>query len=309
MKKVIIDVDTGIDDALAIILANQSNELDILGITTCFGNVSVEMATKNTIAVLDMIGSKVPVIPGANQPIFCPMTKQYSTDFHGDNGLANKKLPESTQTPLDMHATQFIKEQIEKYPGEVTLVCLGSLTNLALLTMQDSNLASMFERVIVMGGAVNVPGNHQMYAEANIYADPEAASIVFKSSADILLVGLDVTTKVKLTLDQVERWKNVNSPWADFIHEITTFYVNSYNRFHGQVDYCYLHDPLAVAVVIKPDLVKTQPMYLQVDLEGHHSYGRTIADLRIRSNKEPNVNACTEVNVPQFLELFLTRIV
>ena len=307
--RVIIDVDTGIDDALAIILASKSEELDILGFTTCFGNVSVDMATKNTLAVLGKIGLEVPVIPGAKQPIFYRMIKEYSTHFHGDNGLANQILPENDQKPLDIHATEFMVEQVNKYPDEITLICLGALTNLALLTMQDPEIVTKFKQVIIMGGAVNVPGNNQMHAEANIFADPEAAEMVFKSGASITLVGLDVTTKAILTLDEVKKWKEHQTPLADFLHDITTFYINSYNQHQSTTDVCYLHDPLAIAVAIDPDLVTTEPMYVQVDLEGHYSYGRTIADLRVRSTQKPNINVCTAVNSEKFLNLFLERMV
>ena len=308
LERIILDVDTGIDDALAISYAVGSSELDVLGITTCFGNVSVESATENTLKVLEQLGVDIPVASGAHQPIFHPMIKDYSTHFHGENGLANLDLPMSNKKPLSIHATEFIIEQIKRYPHEVTLICVGSLTNLALIIMQEPEIVSLIKKVVIMGGAVTVPGNNQMHAEANIYADPEAADLVFKSGAPITLVGLDVTTKTRLTLDDVKKWREGETKLSDFLAGITEFYIDKYNKLHGDLDYCYLHDPLAVAVAIDSSLVEIKSMYIQVDLEGHYSYGRTIPDLRERSNKLPNVDVCIDVDEKRFLEHFLQSI-
>lgn len=308
MQRVILDVDTGIDDALAISYAVRS-ELDVIGITTCYGNVSVENATKNTFHVLEQLGVQIPVIKGASTPLFHHGLKKYSTHFHGENGLANTVIPTSNKPTLPIHATQFIINQIKKYPHEVTLICMGSLTNLALTIMQEPEVISLFKKVVIMGGAVTVPGNNQMHAEANIYADPEAAELVFQSGVSITLVGLDVTMKTSLTLDNVNDWRAKDTKLSHFLAEITEFYIGNYIKFYGDREFCALHDPLAVAVAIDPSLVDMQPMVLHVDLEGLYSYGRTIPDLRSRCSEKPNVDVCIDVDSKRFIEHFLHHVV
>lgn len=308
-KRIILDVDTGIDDALAITYAAKSSELDILGVTTCHGNVSVENATNNTLHVLDMLDMNIPVAKGASQPIFHQMLKEYSTHFHGENGLANQVNDNPNKQALDIHATQFMIDNIKRYPNELTLICLGSLTNLALVIMQEPDIVSLIKEVIIMGGALTVPGNHQMHAEANIYADPEAADLVFKSGAEITLVGLDVTMQTVLHMQEVEKWRMLNTPLTNFLADITEFYIKEgYNTFYNDQDYCALHDPLAVAVALDSSLVTIKPMVVYVDLEGIYSYGRTVPDLRKRNKEKPNINACVSVEVERFLDQFLNTI-
>ncbi|MEH7236422.1 nucleoside hydrolase [Bacillus sp. JJ1562] len=308
MEKIILDVDTGIDDTLALVYAVRSPQTNVLGITTCFGNVSVENATENTLHVLELLDANIPVAAGAGAPIFHSMIKQYSTHFHGENGLANVDYTKPTQTPLSIHATEFIIEQIKKHPHEVTLICVGSLTNLALVILQEPEIVSLIKKVVIMGGAVTVQGNNQMHAEANIYADPEAADIVFKSGAPITLVGLDVTMKTKLTRQEVKKWEEIDSPLSKLLSQITNLYIDSYVKYQGYNHYCNLHDPLAVAVALDPSLVEVKPMFVQVDLEGHYSYGRTVPDLRSRSTKEPNMNVCIGVDESRFKNHFLHTI-
>lgn len=308
MQRVLLDVDTGIDDTLAISYAVRSAKLDVIGITTCFGNVSVENATDNTLHVLEQLEVNIPVAKGANQPLFHPSHKAYSTHFHGENGLANQTVSRSDKV-LSIQAAQFITEQVKKYPHEITLICLGSLTNLALTIMQEPEIIPLFKKVIVMGGAVKVPGNNQMHAEANIYADPEAADIVFRSGVSITLVGLDVTMKTALTKKDIQKWKENNTIMSRFLYEITNYYIDRYSDYYGDRDYCALHDPLAVAVAIDSSFVTIEPMVLYVDLEGLYSYGRTIPDLRERCTDKPNVNVCVTVDSKRFLTHFLQHIV
>lgn len=308
MQRVILDVDTGIDDALAISYAVRCSELDVIGITTCFGNVPVEHAARNTNYVLEKLGADIPVAKGVDQPLFRPMIKKYSTHFHGDNGLANLDIPAMTSRILPLSAARFIVEQVKAHPHDIVLICIGSLTNLALAIMQEPDIARLFKRIIIMGGAISVPGNNQMHAEANIYADPEAADYVFCSGAPITLVGLDVTMKTALNLQEVEGWRAKNTDLGQFLADITTYYIGSYRKFYGDRDHCALHDPLAVAAAINPDLVTRQPMYVRVDLEGIYSYGRTIADLRNRNANQPNVDVCVDVDVDRFKTHFMNTI-
>ncbi|WP_026678347.1 nucleoside hydrolase [Fictibacillus gelatini] len=308
MKRVIMDVDTGIDDALAICYAARSKSLEILGITTCFGNVSVEEATRNTLNVLDYLELDVPVAQGAGKPIFRHPIKEKASIVHGEDGLGNIHLPDPIKKPVEQHACQFIIEQVKKYPNEVSLIFVGPLTNLALTIMQEPEIVRLVDRVYIMGGAVTVPGNTTMAAEANIYADPEAAEYVFQSGIPITLIGLDVTMKTLLSLEEVEKWKRKNTRLSRFLADITEFYIGFYTNNHAGLKGCGLHDPLAVGVVIDPTFVETKALHVQVDLEGTHTFARTIADFRESSKAKPNVDVCLHVDADRFLKHFLKNI-
>jgi len=160
---------------------------------------------------------------------------------------------------------------------------------------------------VIMGGAVTVPGNNQMLAEANIYADPEAAQLVFQSGIPITLVGLDVTMQTRLSRDHVQKWREKGTRLGQLFADMAEVYMGAYKEYHD-MDGCALHDPLAIAVAIDPSFVKTTPMYLQVELEGLYSVGRTVADRRERSKTPPNVDVCLQVDEDRFLEHFLTRV-
>jgi purine nucleosidase len=309
MKKVIIDVDTGIDDALALSYAVRSSELHILGITTCFGNTSLEEATENTLKVLDVLHANIPVIPGAAKPLFRDHLKGKAAMVHGEDGLGNNPLPLSRRSRLNLHASEFIVSKIREMPRQVTLITLGGLTNLALAIMKDPEIIKLVERVVVMGGAVKFPGNVTPTAEANIYTDPEAAEYVFRSGIPITLVGLDVTMQTLLARDHLTTWRNKNTPLSRFLADITEFYINAYQQFYPDINGCALHDPLAVGAVIDPSFVKSIPMHVQVDVEGDLSIGRTIADLRAIPACGPNMDVCLEVDVEKFTAHFLSRVV
>ncbi|HTG69130.1 MAG TPA: nucleoside hydrolase [Candidatus Udaeobacter sp.] len=309
MKKIVLDVDTGIDDSLAIAYAIHSPELEVLGVTTCFGNVTVEEATRNTLVVLEHLDSNVPVIPGAAKPLFRDPTKGNTTYIHGDDGIGNTLSAEPQRQALSEHAANFIVEQVKRLPKQVTIITVGTLTNLALAIMKAPEIVGLVDKVIIMGGAVTVHGNITPSAEANIYADPEAAEYVFRSGIPITLVGLDVTMKTLLPLEELQSWRDKNTRIGHLLADMTEFYIGAYEDFYPGIGGCALHDPLAVGVAINPDFVKTVPMHVQVDVEGVHSLGRTVGDRRMKPDAEPNMDVCIEVDADRFLNHFLSRVV
>lgn len=307
MERVILDVDTGIDDALAIAYAVHSSELSVLGITTSFGNVSVEEATRNTLQVLDVldVDDQIPVIVGADKPLSGLNIKGKSTNIHGEDGLGNSGLPLSKRTPLPSEAADFIIEKINECPHQVTVIAVGPQTNLANAIKKDPGIVNLAKRVVVMGGAVTVPGNVTPYAEANIYADPEAASFVFGSGIPITLVGLDVTLQTLLRSEEVDKWSTVKSDYSNFLQTICNSYISAYHQFDSSLGGCALHDPLAVGAVIDPSFIKAVPMHVEVDLEGEESLGNT---LEVKQGKR-NIEVCLEIDVDRFVSHFLQRII
>jgi purine nucleosidase len=310
-KPIILDVDTGIDDTLAIVYAAHSPELELLGLTTCFGNISVEEATRNSLYVLEQAGREdVPVYAGAGKPLFRQDTKGYAKHVHGEDGLGGAlgdALPKGKAE--DVHAARFMVEQVRKHPGEITIIAVGTMTNLALAVMMDPDFVRLVGKVVIMGGAVTVPGNVTTQAEANIIGDPEAAEFVFRSGLPITLVGLDVTMKTLLPRMRLQEWRDKDSKLAHFLADATDFYINAYETWNPGIGGCALHDPLAVGVVIDPSFCRTVAMHVEVDVEGLLSTGRTIGDRRRLPRKEPNMDVCLEVDAERFLEHFMSRMV
>lgn len=303
-KKVIIDVDTGIDDAMALSYAVHSPDVEICGVTTTFGNISVEEATRNTLQVLELVGARdIPVYQGASKPLVREL-KEMAKLFHGEKGLGNITLPLPTSTPQAMSAPEYLVSAIKEQPNEITLVTVGSMTNLALAIMAAPEIVSLVKRVVVMGGAVTVPGNRTPVAEANICADPEAASYVFQSGIPLTLVGLDVTMQTLLTREHLQQWRERDTKVSRFFADICDVYMDAYAKV-GNVRGCGLHDPLAVGVVIDPTFVTAVPMHVQVDTSGSASDARTIGDRRKRPEFPPNVDVCVEVDHERFVQHFL----
>lgn len=303
MKKVILDVDTGVDDAMAIAYAAHSPELELIGLTTCFGNITAPEATRNTLAVVESLGKDIPVIEGAKETFRRGEKKQYSRHVHGEDGLGNALKAEPAGRPQPGHAADFIIEQVKRYPNEVTIISVGPLTNLALALEKAPELVSLIPEVIVMGGAVTVPGNVTPYGEANIVADPEAAAVVFGSGLPLTLVGLDVTMQTLLPRTLLNDWRASGRRDALFLAEMTEFYMEFYESCYPGIGGCGLHDPLAVGVAIDPTLVKIEPMRVTVVTEGEET-GRTVGS----PEGGPNIGVCTGVDAERFLRHFAGRI-
>ncbi|MED2256466.1 nucleoside hydrolase [Brevibacillus parabrevis] len=307
MKKVILDVDTGIDDALAISYAVHSPHLEVCGINTTFGNITVEEATRNTLQMLELLGAThIPVYQGSSRPIVRELTGKARL-FHGENGLGNVVLPEPTATAQPESATQFLISTIKANPHQVTLITVGSMTNLARAIMAAPEIVTLIEQVVVMGGAVSVPGNRTPVAEANICADPEAAAFVFQSGIPLTMVGLDVTMQTLLTRDHLREWRALDTPLAHVFADMCQVYMDAYATV-GNLRGCGLHDPLAVGVVIDPTFVKKVPMHVEVDTSGGASDARTIGDRRANPAEPANVQVCLEVDHERFVEHFLQHV-
>ena len=294
---ILLDCDPGHDDAIALLLALGSPELEIRGVTTVAGNQTLEKTTANAIRVLEHVGrDDVPVAAGADRPLVRdPFVAAY---VHGETGLDGPDLPPAQGAPVDQHAVDFLAERIE--PG-VVLVPTGPLTNVALLLARYPDKRP--DRIVLMGGAV-AEGNVTPAAEFNIWCDPEAAARVFGSGIEIVMIGLDVTHKALFKQEHAER---LEGRAGTMVRELLAFY----NRFHAEVygfDGSPIHDALAVAYVMRPDLVETVRRGVKIDTESELSRGRTLVDLWGRAGWEPNCEVGMEVDAGGFCELLIERI-
>jgi purine nucleosidase len=305
-RRVILDVDTGVDDALAIMLAVRSPELEVLGITTVSGNVPVARCTANTLLTLEVLDTpNVPVVSGAAAPL--AREAFTAAEVHGSDGLGN--VAARYPTPL-RQATQgavgFLLEMIRRFPGELTLVATGPLTNVAMAIQQDREAMRGVHGITVMGGAIRVPGNVGPMTEFNFAVDPEAAAIVLGAGLPIRLVPLDVTEQVVLSREAVEEGRGIGKLQA-FIRDMTAATM-AFHREHEGFDGMFLHDPLAVGVVADPSLVRAQPMAVAVERRGELTSGMAVADLRRRSRATPTASVCVEVEAARFLHNFTQRV-
>jgi purine nucleosidase len=302
MKPVILDVDTGIDDALAIAYALNSPELEVIGLTTCFGNGPIEYTTRNTLIVLEQLGKSVPVYSGADKPLSRP-AKQFPTHVHGEDGLGNRVEKASDMEAETLGAVDYIISEVKKRPHEITIIAVGPLTNLALAVQKEPEIATLVKEVVIMGGAVFVKGNVTPYSEANVLTDPEAADYVFSSGLPVTVVGLDVTMQTLLPNSTLADWRALGTDVAHFFADMTSFYMHAYETFHPGIGGCALHDPLAVGVVIDPSFVKKGKWNVKVVLEGEET-GRTVA----HAEGETKIQVCTQVEAETFLNHFLDRL-
>lgn len=319
--RVIIDTDPGIDDALALILAIASPELSVEAITTVAGNVAVSQATRNACLLLDVVDPHLrpPVAKGAAHPMTRPLrTAQH---YHGEDGLGELsrfkaeggmlRYPEPQQLLSPQSAQALMIERIGAAPGEIVLICIGPLTNLAMAIRTAPAAMAKVKEIVVMGGAIQAPGNVTPAAEFNVHTDPEAASLVFASGLPITLVPLDVTQRVLLTAELVDALvRHVGSHVTQFVRDTTERLFGVEKEQTGRAA-TPLHDPLAIGAVIDPSLVTRRPFDVQVETGEGPAQGMTIADRRQigrQWKRPPNIQVCMEVDAGRFVALFLERI-
>jgi inosine-uridine nucleoside N-ribohydrolase len=295
---VLLDCDPGHDDAIALLLALASPELELRGVTTVAGNQTLEKTTANAIRVLDLAGrDDVEVAAGAAQPLVRePHVAAY---VHGETGLDGPDLPPPRREPGPQHAVEFLAERV----AGTTLVATGPLTNVALLLAKHPEARP--ERLVLMGGAI-AEGNVTPAAEFNIWADPEAASRVFASGLDMTMVGLDVTHQALLTTAHAERLRT-----AGRIGKVVAELLDFYGAFHANVygfDGSPIHDAVAVAQVAAPALLELRELHVAVDCESTLCRGRTVVDLWRRTGNEPNAKVAVGIDTDAFVELLLSRL-
>jgi inosine-uridine nucleoside N-ribohydrolase len=294
---IVIDCDPGHDDAIAILLALASPEVELRGITTVAGNQTLDKTTRNALKVLELAGrTDVPVAAGADRPLRRDL--QTAAHVHGESGLDGPALPPPQAKPLAESAAELLAERLE--PG-VVLVATGPLTNVALLIARGARA----ERIVLMGGSIG-EGNITPAAEFNMWADPEAAKRVFESGADVTMVGLDVTHKALFTLDRVERLRR-RGRIAQVVAELIDFYGVFHRETYGWPG-SPIHDALALAHVIRPELLDTVRCGVRVDTGGELSRGRTNVDRWGRMAWAPNASVAVDVDAEAFLDLLEERI-
>jgi purine nucleosidase len=319
-RKIIFDTDPGTDDAMALMLALNSPELDVRAITVVPGNVTAQQGLENALRMVSLANRcDIPISAGAQHPL---LQKLITAEFwHGKNGLGNIELPPSKCNVDGRFGPDLVIQMVHASPHELTLVPVGPLTNIALAVLKDPSIVPLVKEVILMGGSIT-GGNVNGAAEANIYNDPEAAQIVFQAKWPLTMVGLDVGDKTLFSRQHLAQLRQTHGPINDFMVQITGFLVDLSEKFGSGGTPMY--DPLAVGVAIDAALVKAPAMHVDVETRGEFTRGETVANRRglVERNVlhgdryviegadkvEPNANVCVDVDAERFLQLFISRI-
>jgi purine nucleosidase len=316
--KVIVDTDTGIDDAMGCVLALKSPELEVLAMTSVFGNVSVELTTENTAYLMELLGrGDIPLAVGASGGLV--EKPRFSPYVHGDDGVGNAGFPKAKIVkPVGKSAAQLIVDVCREHPGEVTIIALGPLTNVALALAIDPELPKFCPRIVWMGGVVYGKGNVTPVAEADAWHDPESAHMVLQQTGwSVEMVGLDVTERCVIRQEHLDVLIASPAPAAQYVAKITPFYMQFYSGVLGEYA-CAVHSALTVAIVAQPALVtEAVELPIQVELNGRHTRGMTVADRRLGATNGgggsdwrdvPLTRVPTEVDFDAFRKMFLDRL-
>jgi inosine-uridine nucleoside N-ribohydrolase len=303
--KILIDCDPGHDDMVAIMLACASPELEVLGVTTVAGNQTGAKTWNNALRILTLIGRQdVPAARGADRPLL--REPIVAPEIHGVSGLDGADLPEPGFRGSGEHAVDFLVRTIMGSREPLTLVPTGPLTNVALALRREPALARRVERIVLMGGAVH-DSNVTPAAEFNIYVDPEAARIVFECGAPIVMVGLDATNRARLSFADIEELGSWGGKVSRVVAPLLEFFARANREVFG-FEGAPLHDALAVAHLLKPEVIRTRKMNVVVETAGQYTRGRTVADVYGISGRPPNAEVALEVDQPLFREILFRAI-
>ena len=340
MVPLILDVDTGIDDAMALLYACATPEVELVAVTCVAGNVDARQVAENTRAVLELVGrDAVEVALGRETPLV--RTLETTPETHGPRGLGYAELPPPSRPVSSRHAVDVLIDEARNRPGEITLVTLGPLTNLAIAVLREPDLPRLFKSYVLMGGAYRSPGNTAPTTEWNINVDPDAAKVVFRAWAEAnqadgtprpVALGLDVTEKAKIVPDHVvalarragsqpddsialaagenpmQAARSVaGNPVVRFVADALRFYMEFHSRYDGFYG-AFIHDPLAVAAALDRSLIRTEALTVDVELGGTLTAGETVTDWRRVWGKPPNLDIAIEANAEEFLERFVERV-
>lgn len=321
-QKIILDVDTGSDDAVAIMMAILSPALDLIGITTVAGNKEINFTTDNTLRVVDLMGADVPVYRGCEKPMVCTLLENRHGGFSGAAGVGTKvdekgelieyhkdclPLPAPTTKEQPENAVFYLVDTLMKSEGDIILVPTGPLTNIAMALRVQPKIAEKIKAICFMGGGFKV-FNSTSASEFNIWADPEAAQIVVTCGVPITMVPLDATHRANFTLDNARELREWNTPVTNAVATLVEERVVAYNAFQPQdlPDSAPLHDALAVAAIIDPTvLCDVRLMRVDVDISGGFADGQTICDTRFYPTREPNVHVALDADRDKFVSMLM----
>jgi purine nucleosidase len=321
-RRIIIDTDPGVDDALAIFLALKSPEVKVEAITPVAGNVPLDLTLPNALRLLEIAGrTDIPVAAGASHPLKRRLvTAAYA---HGNNGLAGVEFPEPKTKPVVESAQQLIRRIVRQSPGEVSIVAIGPLTNLALAFRDDPQLASQIRSITIMGGSLS-GGNITPAAEFNSYVDPEAAQVVYRSGAPITMIGLDVTRKVALSEEQVRMLESCANPAGRAAGRIMRATLEQIRRNGANGGQLLVHDALAMGALIDPSFVTRQDVHIEIETKGELTAGETVGYRKSPMRKsaplqeasgaaddrpfEPNAQVAVDVDADRFLSFLMGRL-
>jgi inosine-uridine nucleoside N-ribohydrolase len=310
MQRVIIDTDPGIDDTAAIFLALASPELTVEALTTVYGNGPVEASTRNALTLLEAAGRQdIPVYQGAGKPLMA--APNFASHVHGHDALGDAGVPPPMGVPQARHAVYELVERIMARPGDITLIALGPLTNVALALSLEPRLASALNTLIVMGGAVLTHGNVTEVASANVYNDPEAAAIVYQSGAPVVQVGMDVCQQVVISEAHLERMRQTFTPTMQLLARITPTLARSYAERSLRPLGMGVHynDVPAIAYAIAPSLYDVRAYHVRIATHDELTRGQTVADVANRWQRPPNARVLMGVKAAELADLFTTRVV
>ncbi|MCT3208354.1 nucleoside hydrolase [Limosilactobacillus reuteri] len=310
-RKMILDLDTGVDDALAIAYALADPEVDLIGIVSSYGNNLLDVCAENSLKLLELLGhTDIPVFKGL--PHSCTTdhfdVMQVSKDIHGDNGIGDVELPAPSRALEEQSGVDFYIEAAHKYGKDLIIIPTGPMTNLAAALKKDPEIADLIGNVTFMGGALTVEGNVTPVAEANINQDPKAADEVMKSNLPLTMVGLDVTLRTLLTKNETKQWRELGTASGKVFADITDFYIDAYYNLDIDKRGCALHDPLAVGVGIDPSFVSTISLFMKVVYQEGPYYGQTIGDNAKLNDPNPNVKVAVNVDKKRYLKAFMDRL-
>ncbi|MBW4652942.1 MAG: nucleoside hydrolase [Kaiparowitsia implicata GSE-PSE-MK54-09C] len=308
--KLIIDCDPGVDDAIALLLALASPELEIVGISNVAGNVSLERIQKNTRQICELAGHPdAKVYPGCARPLLRPLAT--AEEVHGASGLGGVTLPEPTMAVQPTHGVDFLIDTLMNSAGDITLATLGPLTNVAIALIKEPRLVGKIPHIVLMGGSIG-QGNITPSAEFNIYVDPHAAHVVFSSGIPLTMIGLNATHTVMSTPDRIDRIRANDNAASLAAADLLTFYGKD-ERDHLKLPGAPLHDPCVIAYLIQPDLFEVHPYHVEIEITSSSSMGRTIVSKAEGSDVDngthpANANVVLRADAAGFYDLLTQRL-
>jgi len=300
-EKIILDVDTGHDDAIAILVAAKSDKIDLRGITVVAGNQTLPKTLKNTLDICDFANIDVPVYAGMHNPLV--RNQLEVSEVHGDSGLGDIPFPDTTKEAESKHAVDFIIEEALKSDGELILVPTGTLTNIAMALNLKPEIKDKIKKIVLMGGACGT-GNATPSAEFNIYTDPEAAEVVFNSNVPIVMTGLDLTYQALADDEVIDRIRNLDNRVASLTLKLLELYGETYREFYG-FEHPPVHDPCTVAKIIDDNVFTTKKMRVDIETKSELTRGRTVCDVHNRTGREPNAEVAIDLDKDRFWDIVI----